>query len=192
MKNSKIKATALGLALLTALAAPVVAQGLKAGPGPFAGPGPSFAEIDTNGDGQITVEEFNLYRQGPLAKADTDGDGTVSKDELIAAMSMMQQMRMERQAARMIEQLDKNGDGVLSVEELSAMGPSEQGMSRMLARVDANNDGMVGPDEFDQMGPQGGMGPKGHRDGYGMGPQDGFGPKGEGRGHGEHADCGNR
>lgn len=68
------------------------------------------------------------------------------------------EMRAER-AARMIEALDQNDDGLLSAEELTTPPSGE----RFFARMDANGDGMVTLEEFqaakDGFAQSRGMGP---------------------------------
>jgi Ca2+-binding EF-hand superfamily protein len=74
-----------------------------------------FDEIDANHDGQITREELRAHFQQARAahwkKIDTDGDGRISKAEA--------QANAPRLAER-FDQLDANGDGYLTPEELRA------------------------------------------------------------------------
>jgi Ca2+-binding EF-hand superfamily protein len=75
----------------------------------------NFDAIDANHDGQITREELRAYFQKARAdhwkKIDTDGDGRISKAEA--------QANAPRLAAH-FDQLDANGDGYLTPEELAA------------------------------------------------------------------------
>jgi len=75
----------------------------------------NFDAIDTNRDGQVTTEELHAFHKQQRAdhwkRLDTDGDGRVSKAEAQA------------NAPRLFErfnQLDANGDGFLTPDELKA------------------------------------------------------------------------
>lgn len=128
-----------------------------------------------------------------LARLDQDDDGKLSREEV-----------PERMAGR-FDQLDENGDGYLTTNELARRGgPRGQGGGRpnpeeMFRRLDKNGDGMVTRDEapqrmaqhFDQLDKNsdgaltpeelkrpGGAGPRG-RGGEGGGGPHGPGPRGE-------------
>ena len=64
-------------------------------------------EADANGDGEITREEFNAFREAKRAERNPDknGDGVVDRAEFMA------------KAEERFDKLDKNGDGVLSEDE---------------------------------------------------------------------------
>lgn len=84
---------------------------------------PTFEEMDTDGDGQISKEEMEAGRKDRFAEMDADGDGLVSKDELIAHMSA----KMAERVDEMFERLDTDGDGFLSQEELEAAREGKRG-----------------------------------------------------------------
>jgi Ca2+-binding EF-hand superfamily protein len=115
-------------------------MGGMGGPG---GPGAmlmeNFDAIDTNKDGKITQDEIAAHRAAEFAAADTNGDGQLDAEELAA--QMLKQM-LARQAARMIENLDDDGNGALSTAEMRE-GP----MSRNFARIDTDNDGAISKEE---------------------------------------------
>lgn len=113
-------------------------QGMGAG-----GPQFVFAEVDTDGDGKISTEEFDAYKAAQFAKVDADGNGTVSVEELIA---FDETQRVERQKFRveaMVKARDTDGDGVLSAEELST-----QPQKSPFERLDRNDDGFISEDEL--------------------------------------------
>ncbi len=108
-----------------------------------------FAELDTNGDGTVSAEEFEA-RADRFARADTNGDGLLTAAEIAAAG----EERAAQRAERMIARLDSNGDGALSEDEIS----SRRDPARMFERLDANDDGTVSAEEFAEarMGGNGG------------------------------------
>lgn len=124
------------LALTLVGAGAVLAQG-----GHQRGPErPSFAQMDVNGDGMVTLEEMQSRAGDRFAESDTNGDGLLSVDELTAAA--------ERERSRMIDRLmerkDANGDGMLSLEEMAP--PNGE---RMFANADADGDGAISLEEWE-------------------------------------------
>lgn len=75
----------------------------------------NFDAIDANHDGQLSREELRAYMKQKRAehwkKIDTDGDGRISKAEAQANAPRL---------AQRFDQLDANGDGYLTPEELRA------------------------------------------------------------------------
>ncbi|GGB87495.1 hypothetical protein GCM10011363_00160 [Marivita lacus] len=124
-----------------------------------------FLQLDTNGDGVVSAEEF-ANPPSRFSIADANKDGLVTADELAA----LSQQRGEQRIARMIERMDANGDGALSEEEFAA----RQGGGRMFDRLDANEDGAISEEEFAEMrrGDHGGK-----RGGHWSGKRDGHGTR---------------
>ena len=129
----------LGSPLLVALgAAGAMAQG--AGEGPQGnGPRASFEQLDSNGDGQITLEEMQNRGQARFVQTDTNGDGLLDMAELTAAA----RRAAAEKVAKMLERKDSNGDGMLSMEELT---PPD--FDRLFARADTDEDGTISRDEW--------------------------------------------
>lgn len=98
-----------------------------------------FDAIDANKDGKITQDEIAAHRAAEFAAADTNGDGQLGSEELQA--QMLKQM-MARRAARMIENMDADGNGSLSADEMRE-GP----LSANFARIDTDNDGAISKQE---------------------------------------------
>lgn len=105
----------------------------------------TFAEIDTNSDGQITVEEITALKATRFAEADTDGNGELSLEELTAKSPDGNADR----AAEMLERHDSDNSGGLSVDEMT--GPRDDGdrAQKMIERMDTDGDGQISQAEFD-------------------------------------------
>ena len=144
---SMMKAGLLALMIPAALSAPAFAQ--QAGGEP---PRLIFQELDADGNGEVTLEELQAAGEARFARADTDGDGALSRDELLA----QGQARAEARVDRMLERLDANGDGQLTVAEMEearegrGFGRRGPNPERMFERLDADGDGSVTEAEFDE------------------------------------------
>ena len=122
---------------------PAFAYGDKKGPRGF-GPHITFAELDANGDGQVTAEELAALRSNRFDAQDTNGDGLLSVDEMTAAAVKRASERAAKHIERMMKKRDANGDGQISLAELPGQGRSE----KMLKHMDENGDGTLSADEF--------------------------------------------
>src|SRR5690606_7639950 len=89
--------------LLSSLAFSAVTAVAVAGPG-------MWAQLDTNGDGQLTQNELQTAAAAKITAADTDGDGAASAEELKAYFHAK---HAEKKAERFAKK-DANQDGVLS------------------------------------------------------------------------------
>lgn len=98
-----------------------------------------FAEMDTNGDGSVSAEEF-ANAPGRFARADANGDGLLTAGEIATEG----QGRAEARAERMIARFDSNKDGMLSQDEIG----NRRDGTRFFERLDANDDGVVSAEEF--------------------------------------------
>lgn len=56
------------------------------------------AEIDTDGDGKISREEFMAAESGRLAQMDADGDGNITKEEAEAAKESFKKKRKAKRS----------------------------------------------------------------------------------------------
>lgn len=160
-RSGILKITAATALLATALAAGVAVAHERGGQDRMGmmGDRPGFAELDADGSGQITVEDFEMLRAARFAAFDTDGDGQVSRTEFEAEASG----RAAERAGEMFVILDVDGDGILSRDVLEmrggAMGP------RMIERLDTDGDGSVSAEEFEAAGSRRAGMRDGNRDG---------------------------
>lgn len=104
-----------------------------------------FNRLDSNGDGQFTREDLEEQAASRFEENDTNADDFLSADELKAATEKRISERAERMSARMLERLDEDGDGQLSLEEASAGGKRSE---RIFERADADGDGVITRAEF--------------------------------------------
>lgn len=75
-----------------------------------------FDEADIDGDGVLSAEEIEGFRDNRFAAMDANGDGGVDARELV-------DFRLMQRAKRQIARLDENNDGVLSIDELPMRQP---------------------------------------------------------------------
>lgn len=105
--------------------------------------GPDFATLDADGNGEISLTELQARGEARFGEADTDGDGFLTAAELEAAG----QQRAADRAARMIERMDANEDGKLSLDEMKE---SRRDPARFFDRIDADNSGGISEAEFEE------------------------------------------
>lgn len=137
MTQTKILAAVIAATSILATGAVVA----KPGFGGF-GPKMQFEEIDTDGNGEISKAEIEAQKAAGFRAADTNGDGKLSSEELQAKS----EERAAHRTSKMIEHLDKDGDGVLSESELSERGRRGD----MFARLDRDESGGISKEEFEQ------------------------------------------
>ncbi|WP_099865098.1 EF-hand domain-containing protein [Pararhizobium haloflavum] len=118
--------------------------------------------LDTDGSGDISVEEFGERRLGWIIDADEDGDGVLSMEEITGAI---EQRRQERREARLLRRFDIDGDGEVTVAEL------ERQQEKRFALMDRDDDGVLSGEEMQRrgMGPRAGHGRMGGHHKGGMG-----------------------
>jgi Ca2+-binding EF-hand superfamily protein len=109
-------------------------------------------KLDTNGDGVLSADEISKSDHAKqILGADANGDGNVTLDELLAdiskhqpgSMDGMQPPSASDMASKIMKELDTNGDGVLSTDEI---GKSDH--AKQILGADANGDGQVTMDEL--------------------------------------------
>lgn len=112
-----IQATALTATLLPAMAV-VADEDADVRPGKGARPERiDFSELDTNGDGNLSFDEFMALPTPRLDRMDTNGDGNVTAAEVQEQMFL---------------RLDQDGDQLLSEDELRPPRRDRDGRGRRL------------------------------------------------------------
>lgn len=160
---------------LLALAATVLSMSALAAPAPAAeteggadatprhGGGWLLQRYDADGDGTITLQEFQSRGAETFTQLDTDGDGRLSAEELAAAGrgwgrhgkardQAQPQQNAERQARmrdRGFARMDADSDGFVSRAEFD-----DVRMSRFHA-LDANGNSVIDADEIPVRGSEG-------------------------------------
>ncbi|KAI6679328.1 hypothetical protein NL676_033209 [Syzygium grande] len=146
-----------------------------------------FATFDRNGDGHITREELRESLRGlrisvsdaeveeAVTESDANGDGRIDLDEFCGLLESVSAVGKaggggdgggangesggEAELKEAFDVFDRDGDGVITVEELgrvlSSLGMSEgkraEACEEMIRKVDVDGDGMVNFDEFKRM-----------------------------------------
>ncbi|MCK5845845.1 MAG: EF-hand domain-containing protein [Bacteroidales bacterium] len=85
-----------------------------------------FATVDTDNDGFISKEEFEVHGAVEFAEKDTDGDGSLTKE-----------------GCKMFDKFNTDGNDLLSKEEFVA------GHSSMFAKLDSNGDSKITKEEME-------------------------------------------
>ena len=101
----------------------------------------AFAKIDTNGDGIITVAEYDAYWKGRFADIDANKDGKIMAAEF------------EASTKQQFSSMDASKDNVLVAQEFVAYycGPDakapKKAKAKPMKKIAANKDGKIGKDE---------------------------------------------
>ena len=100
----------------------------------------AFVQLDANGNGAISRDEFLALRQQMFITLDANGDGLLTREEIETARANgkggTQMQRSDR-----IWQQDANGDGYLTMAEYTAQ-------TCGFDMADRNGDGALSPQEF--------------------------------------------
>ena len=109
-----------------------------------------FGLLDRNGDGVITPDEMDAARKAAFQRLDANRDGVLDEDEFAQRNpdpGSIAPPELEKQRKRdpRFVQLDRNGDGRISLEEYLADGHDR------FQRADSNHDGKLTRAEFDAL-----------------------------------------
>lgn len=127
MKKSLIFAGLAGAAVMTAAASAHGGKGER---------GDHFARFDKDGDGKVAVSEIDARHKDFIARADADADGFITRDE----MKAMHEARREERMARHFP--DANNDGKVTRREF------EDAARDRFAELDKNGDGLITKEEM--------------------------------------------
>lgn len=141
MKYSKLMMGAVALSVIA-----------LSGTTSFAGPGEKkgghhrgggfLEKLDTDGDGQVTVEEAQTEAAEKFAKMDADGDGLVTSEEMMANFESEKAAKMKAKFDKKFAESDTDGDGALSEEEFI------ENSNKRISSMDADGDGIITKEEM--------------------------------------------
>lgn len=150
MSTYRLTPTLISVTFASVLGTAAVAQETPP-PQPPKTPTAAFmAELDKDGDGQVSLEEIKAPQQQRFEETDADGDGVISTEEAREAFAkqvppeMLKQMRdrgMPDPGDTFVENLDTNDDQQVSAEEF--VQPAVDSFNRM----DTNGDGLADAEE---------------------------------------------
>ena len=172
MQTLLATAAAMAMSLsLGAFADGALAQG-PGGPQMQGGGMKMFGRCDTDGNGQISRDEFEACRKVKFEQVDANKDGKATFEEFQAQSMARKQQRQQM----MFQQMDANGDGTVTADEFDDAHESK------FEQMDTDGDGAINQAEAQQMrqkmrGQGAGGGP-----GQGKGPGAGQGVPGQGQG----------
>lgn len=131
----------------------ISALALTIATGAMAKPGgqqvPEFGALDLNGDGTITMVEFEETRAAKFTARDANGDGFLDASEMAGASGERgqgapdQNLDAGERVAKLMERADEDGDGQLSTTEVK--GPFVQ----VFTKMDTDGNGFLSPVEME-------------------------------------------
>lgn len=101
----------------------------------------SAQKADTDGDGRLSLAEFQASRSAAILARDSDGDGRLSAAEWAVRARNSTAKAQRRDPTKAFARFDGNRDGFLDRGEIGGF------LVRRFARADANGDGALTLDE---------------------------------------------
>lgn len=109
---------------------------------------PSFAELDTSGDGVLTQAEIAAIGAGKFTESDANGDGFLDAEELKAQMTARMQSRNgDRGHGRDRAKGPMDGKGTLELHQAQQSERMTLAVKHMLQRADTDGDGQLSLEE---------------------------------------------
>jgi Ca2+-binding EF-hand superfamily protein len=115
LRENDMKRVSLLAAAAAFAAVPAFAQPLHEG---------HLAAIDTNGDGSVSLEEYDAYGARAFQRIDVNGDRVLSPEEL-------------KEVQMAVEGVDSNGDGTITRQEFG------QQMTADFNAADRDGNGLI-------------------------------------------------
>jgi Ca2+-binding EF-hand superfamily protein len=116
-------------------------------PATQSGPVGHFAALDTNGDGAISLAEAQAgapRMAEHFTEIDANGDGLITKEEMQAARGKLRQ-EMQARGEERFRSADADGDGKIDLAEAQTSMPRA---AEHFGEIDANGDGFLTHDEL--------------------------------------------
>ncbi|QKD00124.1 EF-hand domain-containing protein [Mesorhizobium loti] len=136
MKNRLILAAALSLLTVAALAQTATQPPVTTPP---AATPPATAPAAPKAKSELTLAKFQKRREKAIMAADTDGDGKIS---LLEWEAFQAKRGAKGDPAKSFARIDSNHDGFIDRAELDAF------FAKRFAKLDKNGDGVLTPDEM--------------------------------------------
>ncbi|WP_159456705.1 EF-hand domain-containing protein [Roseivivax jejudonensis] len=103
-----------------------------------------FGRLDVDGDGEVSLEEFENPAAARFAAMDADGDGAVTAEEMVAYAEAQETRRREARAQRMLARLDADDSGSISLDEME----NRPNRGALFERLDSDDSGGLTREEM--------------------------------------------